>query len=235
MPPLLRLLAHLAAAGVLMFAGLPQWPLAVALCTLLGVVWMTNLYNFMDGSDGLAGGMTVAGFGCYAIIAAAADQTGVTVVSASIAACALMFLAFNFHPARIFMGDIGSIPLGFLAAALGAIGWSEGLWSPLVPLLAFSPFIADATVTLTKRLLAGEKVWLAHKSHYYQRVIRMGFGHRKTALAAYVLMITSAASAVAIAGQSAAVQLSVTAVWAIIYLALALVIDRRWRRHEVPA
>jgi ABC-type nickel/cobalt efflux system permease component RcnA len=63
----------------------------------------------------------------------------------------------------------------------------------------------------------------------------MGFGHRKTALAAYVLMITSAASAVAIAGQSAAVQLSVTAVWAIIYLALALVIDRRWRRHEVPA
>ncbi len=235
MPPLLRLLAHLAAAGVLMFAGLPQWPLAVALCTLLGVVWMTNLYNFMDGSDGLAGGMTVAGFGCYAIIAAAADQTGVTVVSASIAACALMFLAFNFHPARIFMGDIGSIPLGFLAAALGAIGWNEGLWSPLVPLLAFSPFIADATVTLTKRLLAGEKVWLAHKSHYYQRVIRMGFGHRKTALAAYVLMITSAASAVAIAGQSAAVQLSVTAAWAIIYLALAVVIDRRWRRHEVPA
>jgi len=235
MPALLRLLAHIVAAGVLMFAGLPPWPLAVALSALLVVVWMTNLYNFMDGSDGLAGGMTVAGFSCYAIVAAAADQTGITVVAASIAASALMFLAFNFHPARIFLGDIGSIPLGFLAAALGAIGWSEGLWSPLVPLLAFSPFIADATVTLAKRLLAGEKVWLAHKSHYYQRVIRMGFGHRKTALAAYALMIASAASAIAIAGRPPAVQLSVTAVWAIVYLVLAVVIDRRWHRHEVPA
>jgi len=235
MPALLRLLAHIVAAGVLMFAGLPPWPLAVALCTLLGMVWMTNLYNFMDGSDGLAGGMTVAGFGCYAIVAAAADQTGIAVVSASIAASALMFLAFNFHPARIFLGDIGSIPLGFLAATLGAIGWSEGLWSPLVPLLAFSPFIADATVTLAKRLLAGEKVWLAHKTHYYQRLIRMGHGHRKTALFAYALMAATSASAIAIAGHPPAVQISVTAAWAVAYLVLAMAIDRRWRKHQEPA
>ncbi len=231
MPPLLRFLAHICAAAVLMFAALPQWPVAIALGVMLGVVWMTNLYNFMDGSDGLAGGMTVAGFACYAIVSAAADQSGLTILAASIAACALAFLLFNFHPARIFMGDIGSIPLGFLAAALGAVGWNEGLWSPLVPLLAFSPFIADATITLAKRLLAGEKVWLAHRNHYYQRVIRMGFGHRQTALAAYALMAGAAGSAIAIAGRPAAIQFSVTAAWAVAYLALAVAIDRRWQRH----
>ena len=233
MPPWLRLLAHTLAAGLVVFTAGGHWPLPLALFTIATIVWMTNLFNFMDGADGLAGGMAVIGFGCYAYIAAFAGQTALATVSASIATCSLIFLAFNFHPARIFMGDIGSIPLGFLAATIGMLGWNESLWSPVVPLLAFSPFIADATITLTKRMLAGERFWQPHKNHYYQRMIRMGLGHRNTALAAYVLMTASAASAIAFSGATAAKQVAVVIAWAIAYLGLAFFIDHRWRQHEI--
>jgi UDP-N-acetylmuramyl pentapeptide phosphotransferase/UDP-N-acetylglucosamine-1-phosphate transferase len=99
-------------------------------------------------------------------------------VCAGVAAAAAGFLCFNFHPARIFMGDVGSVPLGFTAGALGLVGWRSGAWPLWFPLLVFAPFILDATVTLLRRALRGEKVWQAHRSHYYQRMVQMGLGHR---------------------------------------------------------
>ena len=107
----------------------------------------------------------------------------------SVSASAAAFLIFNFHPAKIFLGDSGSIPLGFLASGLGLLGAQRGNWPLWFPLMVFSPFIVDATVTLLRRLLSGDKIWQAHREHFYQRLILSGFGHRNTALAEYVLML----------------------------------------------
>ncbi len=168
-----------------------QGPWFLLVPALLAIIWMINLYNFMDGSDGLAGGMSIAGFGTYAVAAYGGGLMELSVLAAALAGAAAGFLIWNFHKARIFMGDSGSVPLGFLAAALGLLGWQEGVWPMWFPVLVFSPFIADASVTLVKRYLRGERLSQAHRSHYYQRVLRMGLGHRGTALAAYVLMLAT--------------------------------------------
>jgi UDP-N-acetylmuramyl pentapeptide phosphotransferase/UDP-N-acetylglucosamine-1-phosphate transferase len=142
--------------------------------------------------------MATIGFGALALGAWLGDAPGLATFCAAIAAAALAFLRFNFPPARVFMGDAGSIPLGFLAASLGILGAQQNVWPALFPLLVFSPFIVDASVTLTRRALRGEKVWQAHRSHYYQRVVLLGATHRQLALAAYALMLTMAALAFAL-------------------------------------
>ena len=98
------------------------------------------------------------------------------------------FLAFNVPPARMFMGDVGAVPLGFPAAALGALGIALGRWPAWFPVLVFLPFVADATVTLARRALAGERVFEAHRGHYYQRLWQLGAGHRGT-LAVYAALM----------------------------------------------
>ena len=85
------------------------------------------------------------------------------------------FLVFNFPPARVFLGDAGSVPLGFLAGALGAQGALSGAWPMWFPVLVFSPFIVDATVTIARRVARGERIWIAHRDHYYQRLVLSGW------------------------------------------------------------
>ncbi len=154
------------------------------------------------------------------------------VVCATISSACLAFLIFNFHPAKIFMGDSGSIPLGFLAAALGIWGWQQALWPIWFPMLVFSPFIIDATMTLMKRLLRREKVWLAHKSHYYQRLVQMGWGHRTTAITHYILMLFASTSAIVAMQYWADWVLVVLGVWLLIYIVLMVLIDIAWSRHQ---
>jgi UDP-N-acetylmuramyl pentapeptide phosphotransferase/UDP-N-acetylglucosamine-1-phosphate transferase len=190
-----RLLIHFAAAALFLRAALASQPLWLQMILLVAIVWLTNLYNFMDGSDGLAGGMAVIGFGCYAWAAWRGGDQSLALTCLSVAAAALAFLAFNFHPAKVFLGDVGSVPLGFLSAALGLTGWGRGQWGLWFPVLVFSPFIVDATVTLMRRLARRERVWKAHREHYYQRLVRMGWGHRRTALAEYALMTACAVTA----------------------------------------
>jgi len=159
-------------------------PLAIFL-----LAWMTNLFNFMDGSDGMAAGMAVIGFFSYAISSYIAGDDSFALKNGIIMTCCLSFLLFNFSLAKIFMGDVGSISLGFLSGAMGIIGWQKELWAFWFPLLIFSPFIADATITLLKRIIRKEKFWQAHREHYYQRLILLGWSHKKTALILYVVMI----------------------------------------------
>ena len=229
LPVRVRFLAHfVAAAGCLLALGLNGWAL---LAGTLAVVWMTNLYNFMDGADGLAGGMAAIGFGALALAAWLGDAPGLAAFCASIAAAALAFLRFNFPPARVFMGDAGSIPLGFLAAALGILGALRHAWPWPFPLLVFSPFIVDASVTLARRALRGEKVWQAHRSHYYQRAVLLGASHRQLALAAYALMLAMAALAFALLflPQHAARVLILSAAP---YLLIFPAVDFRWHRSR---
>jgi UDP-N-acetylmuramyl pentapeptide phosphotransferase/UDP-N-acetylglucosamine-1-phosphate transferase len=190
LPIIGRLLVHFVAAGGAA-AGLLLNHIGVGwvLLAIVAIVWMTNLYNFMDGMDGLAGGMALFGFGFYALAGILSGHLPFAVTNAAIAAAAGAFLLFNFHPARIFMGDAGSTLLGFLAACLGLAGWQLGIWTLWFPGLVFSPFIVDATVTLAGRLLRGEKIWRPHREHYYQKLVLAGWGHRRTAVVEYVLMM----------------------------------------------
>jgi len=224
LPVHVRFLAHFVAATACLLAlGINGWSL---LGGTLAVVWMTNLYNFMDGADGLAGGMATIGFAALALAAWGGDAPGLAVFCAAIAAAALAFLYFNFPPARVFMGDAGSIPLGFLAAVLGAVGVVEGIWSWGFPLVVFSPFIVDASVTLARRALRGEKVWQAHRSHYYQRVVLLGASHRQLAVAAYGLMLAMSALAfmLLVRPEQTVVVLTVAAA---VYLVIFAAVDRR--------
>ncbi|MBA4142759.1 MAG: glycosyltransferase family 4 protein [Nitrosospira sp.] len=232
LPAPVRLLMHGAVAlwfSAALLPGTNSW--MIVAITAIAVAWMINLYNFMDGSDGLAGGMTLIGFSCYGMAAWLNANELFAMINFCIASSAAAFLLFNFHPARIFLGDTGSIPLGFLAAALGMTGWINGYWPAWLPLLVFSPFIADASVTLAKRSLRREKIWQAHREHYYQRMVQNGLGHRNTALLAYILMLASGASALWAMREDSAVQLVVGIAWCGIYLVLMLAYDRYLARN----
>jgi UDP-N-acetylmuramyl pentapeptide phosphotransferase/UDP-N-acetylglucosamine-1-phosphate transferase len=231
LPRRMRFATHFAAAALLVWHVLsPMHPLELLLL-LVAVVWVTNLYNFMDGADGVAGGMALIGFSAYAIAAWLAGDGALATLCAAIAAAAAGFLIHNFHPASIFLGDVGSIPLGFLAAALGIVGWRHDAWPLWFPLLVFGPFNADATVTFLRRLARREKVWEAHREHYYQRIVRMGFGHRSAALIGYAVMCACAAFALLGRAQSPGLQLAAFAAGSALLGVAALWVDVRWSRR----
>lgn len=144
------------------------------IATGLAWLWFINLFNFMDGADGLVGSEAAAiGVGIVLIVASLDPATAL--LGAAVAAAALGFLASNWAPARVFMGDVGSIPIGymigFLLLRLAGLGmWRAALILPLY-------FLADATITLVRRALRGEKVWQAHRQHFYQRAVLRGLTH----------------------------------------------------------
>lgn len=208
-----------------------QQPWWVLLFAVLALVWMSNLYNFMDGSDGLAGGMGLFGFSTYALASYTAGDMQLAMMSASVSASCLAFLFFNFYPAKIFMGDAGSIPLGFLAGAIGLYGWQHALWPIWLPVLVFSPFIVDATITLLKRALRREKVWQAHREHYYQRLIQMGWGHKKTATAECTLMFSIGICALTMLKLSYLWVILLLLLWLFFYFFIMLKIDKLWKQR----
>jgi UDP-N-acetylmuramyl pentapeptide phosphotransferase/UDP-N-acetylglucosamine-1-phosphate transferase len=234
LPARVRFSVHLAAVVTLIAvypADAPWWLLAGVGFVM---VWLTNLYNFMDGADGLAGGMALIGFGAYAVAALgdAHPSSDLVVAGAALAGAASGFLLLNFHPARLFLGDAGSIPLGFLAGALGYWGWRAGIWPIWFPALVFSPFIADASVTLLRRMLRGEKFWQAHREHYYQRMVRSGMGHARTALCSYLVMLAGVIVAVWAKDRPELQQWLLFFAWYGVLACLGLVIDMRWRRFQ---
>lgn len=225
-----RLATHLG-AGLLLLAGRISWsvidlpgidwvmPQALSWLLTLGyLVWMVNLYNFMDGMDGFAGGMALFGFGALALLGWKGGDMGFALTNALVVASASGFLLHNFPPARIFLGDLGSATLGLLAAILSLIGTQRGLFPLWVAWLAFSPFILDATWTLLRRLWRGERVWDAHRSHHYQRLVLAGSSHRQIVLRSYLLMAACATTAVAAPDMSVRDQWLLLTAWAIVYL-----------------
>lgn len=194
--------------------------------SLLFIVWMTNLYNFMDVMDGFAGGMTLFGFGTLAILGGLAEQMLFMTMNLLIVCATSGFLLFNFPPARIFMGDVGASTLGFLAATFILWGYHTHVFPLWMALLVFSPFIVDATVTLLKRLLQGEKIWTAHKSHYYQRLVQLGWGHKRTVLWEYVLMFVCSSSAILASYLPAYAQWSLLIGWGGLYCFLIHLVNR---------
>ncbi len=231
MPVAIRFPCHLLAAGwaAVSILGSSQGVLMLGLAAM-AIAWMINAYNFMDGSDGMAGGMAATGFGAFAWLAAVADPA-LAAAALVLAAAAAAFLLFNVPPAHIFMGDTGSTSLGFLAGVLSLYGWQHGVWSLWVPAVVFSPFLLDATVTLLRRICMRNRFWEAHRDHYYQRLIRMGWSHRRTALAAWTVMLAATALAVVIAPWDAIPQALAACAWYALLCAALGVIELRWRGH----
>lgn len=228
LPVGVRLVLHLAAGTIFVLMKLHLHGPAIA-AAILWIGWCTNLYNFMDGADGLAGGMALFGFSLCGLALVGAGEYGLSGVCFAIAAAAAGFLLFNFPPAKTFMGDAGSISLGFLMGTMGLLGRDIQAWPLWYPVLVFSSFIVDATVTLSKRAWRGERVWQAHHDHYYQRLVRMGWSHRRVALYEYALMTGCGVSALILLRCGKEIQYAGLAVLAIIYVVLMIKIDSCWK------
>lgn len=228
LPILARIPIHAAAAALWLTYGPIDLPVFVAILAGCGIVWIMNLFNFMDGSDGLAGGMAVFAFATFAAVAWPVGFTNLAIWSMAVAGAAGGFLIFNFNPARVFLGDAGSVTIGFLAGAFGIWGWAAGVWPFWFPFLVAAPFFVDATVTLFRRVFRLEVFWHAHQEHYYQRLIRSGWSHRRTALCEYIVMGCSAMLAVMMLQWSPAAQYTGLCGAAVVYAAIAIAIDRRW-------
>ena len=208
-----------------------QLGLAAVPVSALLLVWMANLYNFMDGMDGFAGGMTFWGFGFLAYLGWEAQFPVMLIISTFVAMGALGFLMHNFPPARIFMGDAGSITVGFLAGTLMILGVRDRLFEIWVPIMIFSPFIVDATMTLVKRVLRGKRIWEAHREHYYQRVVLSGWSHRRTVLAEYGVMILCGGLAVSYHHSTDNVRLIILGAWGGMFVLLAMLVSMLERRR----
>ena len=155
-------------------------------------VWWMNLFNFMDGIDGLAvseAATICGGLLLFDIIGDGADPTA-ALLTAGVLGVAIGFLVWNWSPARIFLGDVGSVPLGYLSGFLLLDLAARGRWK--IALILPLYFLADATITLSRRLLSGERLWKPHRQHFYQQAVRNGLGHAavvKRVIAANLLLI----------------------------------------------
>lgn len=165
----------LSSEGFLLFQGLlPHW--LDHLFKALVWVWFINLFNFMDGADGITGIETLA-IGLGLALLAIVTQDGFTGAAypMMLAACAAGFLLWNWAPSKIFLGDVGSVTLGYLAGWLLLVSAAQGYWAAALLLPLY--YLCDATITLVRRALRGEKIWRGHREHFYQKAMRRGAGH----------------------------------------------------------
>jgi Fuc2NAc and GlcNAc transferase len=209
-----RLIVHVLAAAAAVWAlggwpriGLPflpvldagTWGLGIAAVWIVGLI---NVYNFMDGIDGLAGIQAVTAGAGWLAAGLMADNIPVASLAAILGAAAGGFLAYNWPPARIFMGDIGSAFLGYAFAILPLIaGRTGGGFAadrlPMAGFLMVSPFVIDGAFTLFRRLVRGERLSQSHRSHLYQRLVISGLSHKTVTLLYGGLGILGAAAGVA--------------------------------------
>ncbi len=190
---LLRLVAHLAAAGLairfapfqgLIFQGFLDTPMDTLFAVIIWV-WFINLFNFMDGIDGISGVQSATV--CLGVIIIGYLVPGLDVYApyaAVLLGVSAGFLIWNWPPAKVFLGDVGSAPLGFL------LGWmllslaASGQWVAALVLPGY--YLADATITLIRRAVRGEKVWQAHREHFYQRAVASGLSHGRVTCAVMI-------------------------------------------------
>jgi UDP-N-acetylmuramyl pentapeptide phosphotransferase/UDP-N-acetylglucosamine-1-phosphate transferase len=175
-------------------------------------VWFVNLFNFMDGIDGIAGSEAVAvGIGIVLVTLfgiSTADPNhplaqyvrvrgdlALTLNATAIIGAALGFLVWNWMPARIFLGDVGSVPLGYLLGYLLCQLTLRGQWQAALILPSY--FLADATITLLRRLARRERVWQAHREHFYQRAVQRGLSHAAVVIRVIVANLLLVVCAVA--------------------------------------
>lgn len=199
----LRLLIQFAVSFVLLgwldthWLELDWWHWLIGATT---VVWVMNVYNFMDGSHGMAGFQGVFAGLVLFVQFARQGEPALALPALLLAGVCAGFLPLNFPVARIFMGDAGSVPLGFALAALIGLGFSQGGLSLAAGLLVLSVFLVDTTLTLFKRVIGGEQWYTAHKQHIYQRLIDHGWPHSRVLLLYQAINLVLVAPAIVLAG-----------------------------------
>ena len=187
--PVVRLLGQAVAVATALIAVPPAAPYfggllpgaLDAIAAALLWIWYINLFNFMDGIDGIAGVETASTGVGVAGVAFVVGHPGTELAFGLVAAtAAIAFLWWNWQPAKIFLGDIGSVPLGFLLGWLLLETAAQGQWTAALILPAY--YLADATITLCRRAVRGEKVWQPHREHYYQQAVQKGASHGRVSL-----------------------------------------------------
>jgi Fuc2NAc and GlcNAc transferase len=155
------------------------WSVLLWLAVILFMVWMTNLYNFMDGSNGMAAMQGIFVGILLAVLFYLAGDAPASLLAASLAAASLGFLPWNLGQARVFMGDVGSISMGFLVAGLLFFGVIRGDFPVSVAWLVTLVFVCDSSLTLMTRVIRREQWYTPHKQHIYQRLIANGWSHAR--------------------------------------------------------
>lgn len=182
------------ASGWLIWANAPGLPvsfalIAVLLISTLWIVWMANLYNFMDGIDGISAVESLILGATTSYWFASLGAISMAIVCIAVAGASVGFLRWNWSPAKIFMGDVGSLALGAFFAIIAIIGVT-GLNIPILAfLILYAVYLTDSGVTLFYRMIKREKWWQAHRSHFYQRAVQSGFSHAQVSLSVMVLNI----------------------------------------------
>jgi len=194
LPPTIRLAVHLGAAlwAVVWLGGLPPIRIADHIVQLgwtgsalavLGIAWVLNLFNFMDGIDGIAASEAIFVVGSAAMLASLEEHSTAVTVGLVLAAACAGFLLWNWPPAKIFMGDVGSGYVGYVIGVLALAATWEHATAFWVWLILGGVFVVDSTITLVHRLLRGERIYQAHRSHAYQRLARRWGSHKKVTIA----------------------------------------------------
>ncbi len=193
--PMLRLGVQvmLAVATVFLFGWIDRllgYQLGVfgPILSVLGVLWMANLNNFMDGMDGLAASQAIVASITLGIWFLYLGDVQLAIICLVIFSASYAFLFWNWRPAKIFMGDVGSITVGAIYATLIILAANRHDLPILSLLLIFAVFIVDATITILNRIRRGEQFWLPHRSHFYQRAGLLGISHAKIVMIAICLM-----------------------------------------------
>jgi Fuc2NAc and GlcNAc transferase len=199
-----RLLVQLAVSFWLIGYGWSQFfpgHAGLVIVFVVAMVWLMNLYNFMDGSNGMAGFQGVFAGVVLAVFFQMGGQGAMALLALTVAAACAGFLPLNFPRARVFMGDVASVPLGFIFASFVFYGiWVDAL-SFAVSILLMSVFITDATLTLLARAFRGERWYTAHAQHVYQRLIAHGWSHSRVLLVYQAINLIVILPAIVVAHQ----------------------------------
>ncbi|VAW95690.1 Undecaprenyl-phosphate alpha-N-acetylglucosaminyl 1-phosphate transferase [hydrothermal vent metagenome] len=241
---LLRFTLQIAVAILFVWQGislevlsLPGWDVPLnyfmaSTVTVIFIVWVVNLYNFMDGMDGFASGMAIIGFGTFAILSAIQSEFRFAILNLIVVAAALGFIIFNLPSAKIFLGDVGSTLFGLLVALF--ILWADvnNIFPLWLGMIVFMPFFLDATVTLFKRILKKEKVWQAHRTHYYQRLVLLGFGHKRTLILEYTwMLVCSMVSIVLLKNKNSVMEWVIITLFTVLSITVLVYIDIKTRNN----
>jgi len=191
---LIQLLIAVFASGWLLWAAVPGYStsfalLALLLLSTLWIAWMANLYNFMDGIDGISAVESLILGATTSYWFAISGVASMAIICIAVAGASVGFMRWNWSPAKIFMGDVGSLALGAFFAIIAIIGTTR-LDIPLLAfLILYAVYLADSGVTLLHRIIKKEKWWQAHRSHFYQRAVQSGFSHAQVSLSVMALNI----------------------------------------------
>lgn len=217
--------------GMIRFPVFQNMPFLGVIITLIWITGLANIYNFMDGIDGLAAVQGIVLGAAAIVFGIALNNHFIMFFGAAIAGAVLGFLRLNITPAKIFMGDTGSYAIGFIAAAITL--FDNRLFVPVA--IVMGTFLFDTTITLIRRVVNGERWYEAHKSHFYQRALKLGYSHMQisaflgSAAVVYLLL-----SIVYLKG-SFSIRLFMLLLWLATLAGLAVWVNIMETRDKMPA